>query len=55
MGRGQSSGTDLLPVEFYIEYIDVIIPQLLYNSALEEGQLRTTMRQAIITVILRHR
>lgn len=55
MGRGKSPGTDGIPVEFYIEYLNEPAPQLLklYNLSLEEGKLPATMRQAVITVLLK--
>lgn len=53
MGRGKSPGTDGFPIEVYVEYIDLLAPQLvkLFNAALEEGQLPPSMRQALITVL----
>lgn len=55
MARNKTPGVDGLPVEFYLSYADLLVPQLqiLYKEAWETGKLPSTTREAIIIPILK--
>lgn len=51
--RSKSPGSDGLPVEFYLQYSELLIPKLLalYNYALETFELPPSLREATIVLI----